>query len=178
MAVSVIVHRQHVPYHLIHDVRKRLLLEIRRVGLAAHDIAQWSSSTWFPTLRDEPCVRRIQTEVGHLARTLSGDVWAEPQIVVRLPDEPDTPQGEPHVDTEPPWATSLRYYRIFGVELTNGERNGGNLVVYPEGGIDQEVVMGSGDVVQMTPDVLHAGSPNHSASIRMALYFRLMEKIT
>lgn len=174
---TYLVHHRLVPRAATSALRRRLLLEIRRCGLDTADMAEWSSSTWWPSLRDMPEVLAV---VAYVRGMFPGCLLAEPQILVRLPDEDDTVLGPPHLDDLPPWAleTGARYLAIVGVELTDTPRNGGGTVVYPHGadGPAHSVFQFEGDALQMGPDLLHSGSPNHSADIRMSVFFRFLTR--
>lgn len=104
--------------------------------------------------------------------------WAEPQILIRLPDEDDVTLGPPHTDTlkNSPWVGEWRYRRIYGVECTDAQPSGGSTVLYPSEDAGITPLLQTGDVLEMSPDLLHSGSPNHSADIRIALFFRLLER--
>lgn len=168
------VHRGVVPRDVTTTARRRLLLELRRCGVTAQHVLEWGTSTWWPSLREEPAFLAVRD---HLEPVVApGDVWAETQILVRLPDEDDVGMGPPHVDALPPWAPGrgLRYKRILGVELTDTpERGGGTVMHTPEGLVP--VRQREGDVLSFHPDALHSGSPNHSGDMRLALFFRLLE---
>lgn len=166
------------PMHprLVEAARRRLLLELRRGGITPEQVNEWTSSTWWPLLRFEPEILAIRKSLAWQAR--GTDLWAWPQILVRLPDEDDTPLGPPHLDTLPEWAdpAELRYRAIYGVELTDTPLNGGHTIVYPW---TEPVVVrqAAGEVLKMSPHLLHSGSPNLSSDIRIALFFRLLEKV-
>lgn len=172
-----VIHFSLIPAPAIEVARRRLLLEIRRCGLSVEDMAEWSRGSWWPSLRNEPEIRGIQALLHSEVVDREGMhamewEWAEPQILVRFPDEALTPLGEPHVDELPPWADEgYRYKSIFGVELTN--TTSGYTLLRPDDVIIP-VRLGAGDVLEMNPDLPHSGSPNRSADIRMALFYRLL----
>ncbi len=157
--------------------RRRLLLELRRCGVRPDEIKEWSTNSWWPSLRDEPEFNAVRDALCLISGENETTKWAETQILIRLPDEDDTPLGPPHVDDLPPWADGMRYSSIFGVELTDTPRDGGGTVLYPPGKNASPVrpLLGVGDVLEMSPLLLHSGSPNLSPSIRMVLFFRLLE---
>lgn len=177
------VHRGAVPVRTCEAARRRLLLELRRCGLSTDDLAEWGRGSWWPSLRQEPIFDSVRYGLEKTVGHLRGGVWAETQILLRLPDEDGTPLGLPHVDDLPPWADGLRYRTIYGVELTNTPSGGGGTVLYPEQDPlvrrDGTVwpVLATGDALEMSPDLLHSGSPNRSADIRIALFFRLLERV-
>lgn len=168
-------HRGVVPASALEAARRRLGLELRRVGVTPNEINEWAANSWWPSLRGEPVFNAVRQ---HVESTLVGDmtglVWAETQIVIRLPDEDDAPVGTPHVDTLPPWAEGLKYKAIYGVELT--QTTSGRTVLFPRGVLGPvEPRIRPGDVLEMKPDLWHRGSPNLGGDIRMALFFRLLE---
>lgn len=169
---------QQLPRYLATDARRRLLLEIRRVGVSAEDIAHWSMVGWWPTLRDEVCFLRMRRTL-EAKLGLPDPQWAETQIVVRLPDEDEVAMGPPHVDTLPGWAVrkNLGYDRIYSVELTDTSPRGGSIVLHPPHVEPFEVRLRAGEVLSMPPDMPHSGSPNLSADIRMAAIFRLLKRL-
>lgn len=172
------VHRGLIPRDVCERAKRRLFLEIRRCGLSTDDMAEWSSTTWWPSLRNAPEIQYVQAWLEDLALLPDDPVWAEPQILIRLPDEDRTELGDPHLDELPPWADGLEYYSIYGVELTETPANGGGTVLYPDGleGLSVKPQLAIGDALRMEPDLLHSGSPNLSAEIRVALFFRLLER--
>lgn len=163
------VHRELVPQRVVEQARRRLLLELRRCGVTSSDIVEWSSSTWWPSLRAEPEFELVRSFVETRLPVGPGR-WAETQILIRLPDEDDVELGAPHLDVLPPWAGELRYTGIYSVELATS--SSGHTVVYPEPGMRVKPPLRAGDVLFMEPGELHSGSPNHGADIRMALIFR------
>lgn len=181
MITTYQIHRGLVPAELCLAVRRRLLLELRRCGVKPDEILEWASGSWWPSLRFEPEILDVCGEVERLlGRTdLPYDLaWAEPQILIRLPDEDDVALGPPHTDTldGSPWLGEWRYRRIFGVECTDTPALGGSTVLYPVGAHALPARLRTGDVLEMHPELLHSGSPNHSADIRIALFFRLLER--
>lgn len=171
------IYRGAVPEDICLAARRRLLLELRRCGVSTEDMADWAGNTWWPSLRKEPEFDEIRDYLERRIFFKEGFEWADTQILVRLPDEDDTPLGGPHLDDLPPWADGLKYRGIYGVELTNTPENGGGTVLYPHGedSVPVKPVLRMGDALKMNPDLLHSGSPNLSASIRMVLFFRLLE---
>jgi len=176
------VHRDAVPVALCTAARRRLLLELRRSGLNTADLAVWSYGTWWPDLRGEPEFDAVRDALEKIVDRSGTTRWCETQLLLRLPDEDGTPLGGPHTDTLPPWADGWRYRRIYGVELTDTAGDGGGTVLYPSGDPlarpDGSVrpVQCAGDALEMSPDLPHSGSPNMSADIRMALFFRLLDR--
>lgn len=170
------VHRRAVAPAVTAAARRRLLLELRRCGASAEDVAEWSRTGWWPSLREAPEILAVRDQLLPFKRP--EDVWAETQILIRLPDEEDTVLGAPHVDTPPPWAEEhgLRYKRILSVELTDTPDDGGGTVIHEPDRL-VPVRQREGDVLSLRPDVPHSGSPNFSGDMRMALFFRLLEPI-
>lgn len=179
---DVTLHRNLVPVELVTDLRRRLLLEIRRVGLSVYDMATWERHGWWPSLRGEPevvAIMQFLESCGFIR--LGSEVWAEPQILLRFPDEDAEELGRPHLDDPPEWAviSGLVYKAIYGVELTPLRAMGdGNTVVWDGVGETERQrfvgPMSPGDVCEMRPDVWHSGSPNYGAAIRMALFLRVL----
>lgn len=171
------VHYAQISPHMTGAVRRRLLLELRRCGVSAEDIAVFSSSTWWPTLRQEPEILVIQDMLDRrFCGALEEYIWAEPQILIRLPDEDGTEMGEPHTDELPPWIDPSEgwvYRSIFGVELTDSRS--GCTVIHTETE-KVTVYLNAGDVLEFSGDQLHSGSPNLGSSMRMALFFRLLTR--
>lgn len=175
------IHRALIPFELCLAVRRRLLLELRRCGVKPEEILEWASGSWWPSLRFEPEILDVCRELERALVTVDDSMaWAEPQILIRLPDEDDVRLGEPHTDTldGSPWLGEWRYRRIYGVECTDTPPHGGRTHIYPNGldGSSFQPTLATGDVMEMHPWVLHSGSPNHSADIRIALFFRLLER--
>lgn len=164
------VHREIVPHRIAERARRRLLLELRRCGVTSSDIAEWSRSTWWPSLRDEPELQLVRSYLDIYLRLCPAGRWADTQILVRLPDEDDVELGPPHLDELPPWAGELRYTGIYSAELSDASQGG--IVVYPDGKRPVRVPLRAGDVLEMSPELLHSGSPNYGGDIRMALIFR------
>ena len=171
------IHHGAVPAGLCEDARRRLWLEVRRCGLAVADMRTWARTTWWPSLRDEPVLDDVRSHVEALADTSGSWTWAETQILVRLPDEAHTTAGGPHVDELPPWApTGARYRAIYGVELTDSPGvHGGGTHLELNGRCVFRPRLFTGDVLQMDADLPHSGSPNRSADVRMALFYRQID---
>lgn len=167
-----------VPRSVAFEARRRLLLEIRRVGLAKSDIDEWSTGCWWPSIRTDPAIERVKY---YLKQTfgLMQAAFADTQILLRFPDEDDEVLGQPHQDVEPQWVTDLgmRFSAVYGVELNDS--NSGVTVVYPNGpdGHQQPVFLQAGDCLAFHPKTYHSGSPNLGHDIRMALFFRTLEPI-
>lgn len=170
------VHTGLIPDTVIEEALRRVWLELRLRGATAEQIAEWASNSWFPHLRGEPEFNDVRW---HLRVFMEpGDQWAETQILVRLPDVEGTPLGEPHIDTLPPWADGQEYRAIYGVELSHTEPHGGHTILYPSPhSHGLHVRQNQGDVLEMTPGMLHSGSPNAGAEPRVALFFRLLKKV-
>lgn len=120
-----------VPLDAVHAALRLIGLGIRRHGLPggqAH--ADCQGGTFLPELRDDPAIWRVLDKVpcppSLRGARMDRDFWAEPQILLRFPDEETThevgclgnhggdceatgmfaprPALVPHVDEEPPWA--------------------------------------------------------------------------
>jgi hypothetical protein len=160
---------------------RMLHLAIRRNGLSAEEIGAWQQSTFFPHLRWEPEVWAVlPPTAAELLGWADGDEWAEPQLLMRFPDEDQPWPLEPHVDQTPPWAGERVYKGIVGVALTpSGERDG-TPWVWPgthRGEPRREpvqVTLDAGDALVMHPALEHSGSLNLGPTIRCAIYFRLL----
>src|SRR3954453_5526818 len=98
----------------------RLLgLAIRRHGLSPQEILDCQQATFFPHLRWEPEVWAVLPEdAASVLGWQDGDEGAEPQLLLRFPDEDQPWPLEPHIDQPPPWAGERPYRGIVGVALT------------------------------------------------------------
>lgn len=170
--------RHAVDPRAVTDARRLLNLHIRREGLTAEQIRYCQATTFFPNLRNTSVIWNL---LPPLVCAEPGEEWAEPQILIRFPDEEKVADYPviPHMDTEPPWANGRKYKAIVGVNLTDtGERDGA-LHVWPGSHAGERskpipVPMNAGDAVVFDPKLLHAGSPNLGPDVRMAVYFRLL----
>lgn len=166
------------------DAALRMLhLAIRRWGLTAEQVAQWQPATFFPHLRWEPEVWGVlPPAAAEVLGWEEGDEWAEPQLLMRLPDEDDGSPLTPHVDHEPPWADGRHYKGIVGVALTKAGPRDGTPYVWPGShrgerrGEPVPVPLAAGDAIVMHPALQHSGSLNLGPTIRSAIYFRLLSK--
>lgn len=170
-----------VPRPAIDAALRLLHLAIRRHGLTADEIAQCQKSTFFPHLRWEREVWDVLPEpAAEILGWQEGDDWAEPQLLLRFPDEDEPWPLEPHVDEPPPWANGRVYRGICGVALTDGTDRDGSIVIWPgshRGGRGDETVtvpLAAGDALLMHPRLEHSGSLNLGPSLRAAVYFRLL----
>lgn len=174
------VWRQAINAGAVEAALRRLNLEIRRRGLSAEEIAEWQIGTFFPHLRWEPDVwRALPDQAAELLGWQEGDDWAEPQLLLRFPDEEQAWPLEPHVDQVPPWALGRVYRGIVGVALTCAGEHDGAVVVWPgsHAGVERApkpVVLAAGDALVMHPQLGHSSSLNLGPSIRTAIYFRLL----
>ena len=160
---------------------RMLHLAIRRHGLTTDEIATCQESTFFPHLRWEPEVWGVLPPTA--AEVLSwteGDEWAEPQLLMRFPDEDQPWPLKPHVDQTPPWAGQRSYRGIVGVALTPAGERDGTPHVWPGShrgsrtGDPVPVALKAGDALIMHPELEHSGSLNLGPTIRCAIYFRLL----
>jgi hypothetical protein len=162
----------------------RLLnLAIRRHGLSPEEIATCQQSTFFPHLRWEPEVWALLPEpCAELLGWQEGDEWAEPQLLMRFPDEDQPWPLEPHVDQPPPWAGGRSYRGIVGVALTPAGAEDGTPHVWvgshrgERTGDPLPVPLQVGDALVMHPALQHSGSLNLGCTIRSAAYFRLLAR--
>lgn len=160
---------------------RMLNLAIRRHGLSAEEISSCQPTTFFLHLRWEPEVWGVLPPVAaEMLGSAEGDEWAEPQLLLRFPDEDQPWPLQSHVDSAPPWATGRRYKGIVGVALTDvGPADGAAQVwrgshrgAAPAG--PEPVPMKAGDALFMHPALEHCGSLNLGATTRFAIYFRLL----
>jgi hypothetical protein len=163
----------------------RLLhLAIRRHGLTPQEILECQQSTFFPHLRWEPEIWGVlPDDAAELLGWTDGDEWAEPQILMRFPDEEQPWPLEPHLDESPSWAQGRPYRGIVGVALTSAGDLDGTVSVWPGSHVGRAaqpvaVPVAAGDALVMHPALLHSGSLNLGASIRSAIYFRLVSAVT
>lgn len=165
---------------------RMLGLAMRRHGLSAAEIAECQQTTFYPHLRWEPEVWAVlPATAGGLLGEEAGDEWAEPQLLLRFPDEDGSWPLVPHVDEPPAWAGGRAYRGVVGVALTDAGEHDGVATVWPgshrqpaaacnpEGG-DVRVAMEAGDALLMHPLLRHAGTLNLGARVRHAVYFRLL----
>lgn len=159
----------------------RLLnLAIRRYGLTAEEIAACQGATYFPHLRWQPEVwDALPPAAAELLGWQEGDDWGDPQLLLRFPDEDEPLPLTPHVDEPPEWAGADGYRGIVGVALTTAGGDDGTLCVWPgshAGRPEQSVLvpLEAGDAVLMHPQLAHAGTLNRGATVRTAIYFRLV----
>jgi hypothetical protein len=165
------------------DAALRMLhLAIRRHGLSTDEIASCQESTFFPHLRWEPQVWDVLPPLAaDVLGRADGDEWAEPQLLMRFPDEEQPWPLAAHVDQVPPWAGSRRYKGIVGVALTPAGPRDGTPYVWPgshrtpASGDAVPVPLEAGDALVMHPALEHSGSLNLGSTIRCAVYFRLLE---
>lgn len=162
--------------------RRRLWQELRTHGVTPDEVNKWGHATWFPWLRDEEFIWNLIPDGQPLLR--ARERWAEPQIIVRLPDLDDVIPGPGHLDALPPWAGETdRYVFIMFVELTGCTGQGGGTRVWPQSHRARKhhpvtIETNPGDVVILDPMTIHAGSPNYSSDVRMAVTFRLIGAAT
>lgn len=166
------------------DAALRLLnLAIRQRGLTSEEILHCQGTTFFPDLRDDPAVwGALPPAAAALLDMADGDQWAEPQLLLRFPDEHQHWPLQPHIDQVPPWAPTRRYKGIVGVALTGAGAAEGAPCVWPGShrggpadiGQHRAVPLQAGAALVMHPDLQHAGSLNLGGQIRYAIYFRLL----
>lgn len=175
-----VVLRQAVEPEAVRTALRRLNMAIRHHGLTAAEISACQSATFFPHLRWEP---ELWGALPPLAPDLldwqQGDDWADPQILLRFPDEDQPWPYEPHVDALPPGQEHRSYKGVVGVALTSAGPQDGVACVWPgshrgEPGEMTPVPLEAGDALVMHPQLGHTGTLNLGPTIRTALYFRLM----
>ncbi|MBW8801458.1 MAG: phytanoyl-CoA dioxygenase family protein [Streptomyces sp.] len=173
--------RQAVAPERLRAALRMLNLAIRRYGLTAEEIAECQAATFFPHLRWEPEVWGVlPPAAGEVLGMADGDEWAEPQLLLRFPDEDQPWPLQSHIDEAPPWAEGRRYKGIVGVALTPAGPEDGTPFVWAgshRGPVDtapQPVPLEAGDAIVMDPALEHSGSLNLGPSTRFAIYFRLL----
>ena len=173
------VHRQLVPQQLTTAAVRLLNLEIVRRGLTAEAIADGVHGTFFPHLRWDTEVLAIQQQLDQVVNRTEDEQWADPQLLLRFPDERTDGQPWPHLDEPPPWADGRNYRVIAGVALSPSRVNDGCLRVWTNSHVTEPtrhapVELDPGDVVLMHPNLWHASTANRGPWIRYAAYFRLL----
>jgi hypothetical protein len=169
-----------VPPAAVSGALRLLNLAIRRHGLTADEIAACQRGTFFPHLRWEPEIWATLPDVAaELLGWQEGDDWAEPQLLLRFPDEAQPWPLEPHVDELPPWARDRTYRGVVGVALTPTGPDDGAVCVWPgshrgERRACTTVPLPAGGAILMHPQLGHAGTLNLGPTIRTAVYFRLL----
>lgn len=159
---------------------RRLNLAIRHHGLTAEEIRTCQLATFFPHLRWEPELwEALPPRAAELLGWQQGDDWADPQILLRFPDEDQPWELEPHVDALPPGQEHRSYRGIVGVSLTDAGPRDGVAAVWPgshrgEPGERTPVPLEAGDALVMHPQLGHTGTLNLGPTIRTAVYFRLL----
>jgi hypothetical protein len=172
--------RQSVDQANVAGALRLLNLAIRRHGLTAEEIQSCQQATFFPHLRWEPEVWRVLPgQCAELLGFSQGDQWAEPQLLLRFPDEVEEWPLEPHLDEPPPWSNGRGYRGIVGVALTAAGPKDGAPCIWPGSHAGEArpsiiVPMAAGDALVMHPALHHCGSLNRGPFVRAAIYFRLL----
>lgn len=172
-----------VPAERIEKALRRLMMAIRWEGLSADQVAEWSNGTFFPHLRWEPEVWGVLPDVAaELFGWQDGDTWADPQLLMRFPDEEQPWPLEPHVDRLPEWADGRCYRGVVGVALTPATPRDGAPYVWPRSHRGDEsapigLTLAPGDALFMHPELGHSGGLNLGATLRTAIYFRLLTAV-
>ena len=175
-----VVLRQAVDPAAVTAALRRLNYAIREHGLSTDEISTWQLGTFFPHLRWEPEVwGALPPAAPELLGWQEGDQWGDPQLLMRFPDQEQAWTLEPHVDRLPEWAQDRSYRGIVGVALTSSGARDGALCVWPgshrgEPGTMTPVELEAGDAVVMHPQLGHTGTLNLGATIRTAIYYRLL----
>ncbi len=171
-----------VPERLVAAAVRRLNLAIRQHGLTPEQIDEWQRVGFFPHLRWEPQVWDVLPPfAAELLGWQEGDEWAEPQLLLRFPDEEQHWDLQPHVDQVPPWAAGRAYRGIVGVSLSDAGPRDGAIAVWPRSHFGETygpvpMPLAAGDVLVMHPGLGHAGTLNLGPAVRMAIYFRLIAR--
>ena len=177
-----VVLRAAVPVSVVAAAVRRLNLAIRQHGLTPEQIDEWQRVGFFPHLRWEPQVWDVLPPfAAELLGWQEGDEWAEPQLLLRFPDEEQHWELQPHVDQVPPWAAGRDYRGIVGVSLSEAGPDDGSIAIWPrshsgEPSAGTPVPLGAGDVLVMHPGLGHSGTLNLGPAVRMAIYFRLIAR--
>ena len=159
---------------------RRINMAIRHHGLTTDEIWTCQLATFFPHLRWEPEIWGVLPPMAaELLGWQEGDEWGDPQILLRFPDEDQPWKFEPHVDSLPPGQEHRSYRGIVGVALTPAGARDGVACVWPrshrgEPGEMTPVPLDAGDALVMHPQLGHTGTLNLGATIRTAIYFRLL----
>jgi hypothetical protein len=163
---------------------RRLNIAFRRHGITPEQVEEWSTGTFFPQLRWEPELWDVLPSfAADFLGWRQGDDWAEPQLLVRFPDEDQPWPLEPHVDRLPDWAPTAAYRGIVGVALTPAGKRDGAPCVWPgshrgERARPLALELQPGDALFMHPQLGHSGQLNLGPTIRMAIYFRLVAGVS
>jgi hypothetical protein len=178
-AVGYVVCRQAVQPRLLDAALRRLNVEIARIGLSADEIRDGVRGTFFPHLRWDPEVLELQQRAAELVSPEPGEQWADPQLLLRFPDEAESWPQVPHIDQVPPWAGGRPYAAVVGVAITRSLAEDGCLTVWPGShtgatSAPEPVELHPGDIVVMHPQLSHCAGLNRSAAVRYAAYFRLL----
>jgi ectoine hydroxylase-related dioxygenase (phytanoyl-CoA dioxygenase family) len=159
---------------------RRLNMTLRQHGITPGQIEEWSDGTFFPHLRWEPEVWGVLPAfAAELFGWREGDDWADPQLLLRFPDESQQWPVEPHVDRLPDWASDTAYRGIVGVALTPAGERDGAPCVWPgshrgEAAESVALALRPGDALFMHPQLGHSGRLNLGPTVRTAVYFRLL----
>jgi ectoine hydroxylase-related dioxygenase (phytanoyl-CoA dioxygenase family) len=162
---------------------RRLHMAIRWEGLSAEQAAEWSTGTFFPHLRDDADIwAALPPLAAEVFGWQPGDDWAQPQLLMRFPDEDQPWELEPHVDRLPDWAPGRRYRGIAGVALTPATDRDGAPWVWPGShrGVQSDRIplsLDPGDALLMHPQLGHSGGLNLGPTIRSAIYYRLLTDV-
>jgi hypothetical protein len=175
--------REAVPQARVDAALRRLNLAFRWDGLTPEQAEEWSNGTFFPHLRWEPEIWGVLPDAAaELLGWQEGDDWAQPQLLMRFPDEDQPWSLEPHVDRLPEWAPGRRYRGIVGVALTPATARDGAPCVWPGShrGLESapvDIELRPGDALVMHPQLGHSGRLNLGPTIRTAVYFRLLTDV-
>lgn len=110
--------RHAVQPHMLRVALRRLNIEMPRTGLSPDQISAGIQGTFFPHVRWDPEVLALQDVASGIVKPEPGEQWADPQLVLRFPDEAESWPPQPHIDEVPPWAPDRRYVAIVGVAIT------------------------------------------------------------
>lgn len=174
-----VVLRRLVSDEAVEGALRLLNLEIVRRGLTPDEIGRCSQSTFFPHLRWEPDVLELRVPIEGALAPRQGEDWADPQLLLRFPDDAQDWPLTPHVDGLPPWASGRSYRAIAGVALTSSRDSDGCVAVWPGSHLGEQstprlVELDAADVLVMHPALWHSSTLNRGGRVRYAIYFRLL----
>lgn len=163
----------------VHVASRRIWLELRKFGVTPDQVNEWNRDGWLPHARWHPDIKQLMEAPAIKEAANVGNEaiwWADPQIIIRLPDvEPFQFDELGHVDKTPGWALDALVYKdILVVELTDTPPNGGGTWIHVERGGPIRPVLKAGDVLRMGGRVRHSGSPNRTGQVRVAVILRTL----
>jgi ectoine hydroxylase-related dioxygenase (phytanoyl-CoA dioxygenase family) len=130
-------------------------------------------------VRWDPEILRLQDVASAVVGVERDEQWADPQLLLRFPDEAQSWPLTPHIDQVPPWAPDREFAAIVGIAITRSWAEDGCLMVWPGSHRErpsspEPVELNAGDMVIMHPELLHCSGLNRGGAVRYAAYFRLL----